>query len=185
MLQLAQAALKIAPCSISLVEGRFDELIRNLENHKLDLVISNFVPKLENTRGLHHKVISKKPVGIYGSSHFKQLRKNFPQSLQDKPIVLPTYDSQMRYDLEHWLKSNKINMDVVAETQDTALKKLMATESLAIIPAASHTVERQVLLGELILIGQMKNLNEELFLISAQRKIENPVANELMKKFIL
>jgi LysR family transcriptional activator of nhaA len=185
MLQVAQEALKIAPCSISLVEGKFDELMRNLESHELDLVISNFLPKLEKSRGLHHKVISKKPVGIYGSSHFKQLRKNFPQSLQGKPIVLPTYDSQMRYDLEHWLKLNKINMDVLAETQDTALKKLMATESLAMIPAASHTVERQVLLGELVLIGQMKNFHEELFLISAQRKIENPVANELMKRFVL
>ena len=185
MLQVAQEALKIAPCSISLVEGKFDELMRNLDSHELDLVISNFLPKLEKSRGLHHKVISKKPVGLYGSSHYKQLRKNFPQSLQGKPIVMPTYDSQMRYDLEHWLKLNKINMDVLAETQDTALKKLMATESLAMIPAASHTVERQVLLGELVLIGQMKNFHEELFLISAQRKIENPVANELMKRFVL
>lgn len=185
MLQLTQQALKIAPCSISLVEGRFDELMRDLENHKLDLVISNFVPKLESSRGLFHRVISKKPIGIYGSSYYKHLRKDFPHSLQGQPIVLPTYDSQMRYDLEHWFKLNNISMDLLAETQDTALKKLLAAESLAMIPAASHTVERQVLQGELIMIGQMKNLNEELYLISAKRKIENPIANLLMKKFNL
>ncbi len=185
MLQLTQAALKIAPCSISLVEGKFDELMRDLTSHKVDLAISNFLPKLEATKGMYHKVISKRPLGIYGSPEFKSLRKKFPQSLNDRPIVLPTYDSQMRYDLEHWLKLNEISVDVIAETQDTALKKMMATNSMAMIPAASHTVQRQVLSGELILIGELDNVTEELYLLSAHRKITNPVAAELMKTFSL
>lgn len=183
MLQLTQAALKIAPCSISLVEGKFEELMRDLSFHKVDLAISNFLPKLEATKGLYHKVISKRPLGIYGSPKFKSLRKKFPQSLNDQPIVLPTYDSQMRYDLEHWLSLNEISVDVIAETQDTALKKLMATNNMAMIPAASHTVQRQVLSGELILIGELNNVTEELYLLSAHRKIANPVAAELMKTF--
>ncbi len=185
MLQLTQAALKIAPCSISLVEGKFEELMRDLSSHKVDLVISNFLPKLEATKGMYHKVISKRPLGIYGSPVYKSLRKKFPQSLNDQPIVLPTYDSQMRYDIEHWLKLNEISVDVIAETQDTALKKLMATNSMAMIPAASHTVQRQVLSGELILIGELSNVTEELYLLSAQRKMTNPVAAELMKIFTL
>lgn len=185
MLQLTKAALKISPCSISLVEGRFEELMRDLSSHKVDLAISNFLPKLEATKGLYHKVISKRPVGIYGSPEYKSLRKKFPQSLNNQPIVLPTYDSQMRYDLEHWLKLNEISVDIIAETQDTALKKLMATNNMAVIPAASHTVQRQVLLGELILIGELKNVTEELYLISANRKINNPIAAQLMKTFSL
>jgi LysR family transcriptional activator of nhaA len=185
MLQLTQAAFKIAPCSISLVEGKFEELMRDLSAHKVDLAISNFLPKLEATKGMYHKVISKRPLGIYGSPEYKSLRKKFPQSLNDQPIVLPTYDSQMRYDLEHWLKLNEISVDVIAETQDTALKKLMASNGMAMIPAASHTVQLQILSGELILIGEMSNVTEELYLIAAHRKIGNPVAAELMKSFIL
>lgn len=185
MLQLTQAALKIAPCSISLVEGRFEELMRDLTSHKVDLAISNFLPKLEATKGMYHKIISKRPLGIYGSPEYKSLRKKFPQSLNDRPLVLPTYDSQMRYDLEHWLRLNEISVDVVAETQDTALKKLMATNGMAMIPAASHTVQRQILSGELILIGELGNVTEELYLLSAHRKIANPIAAELMKTFTL
>jgi len=185
MLQLTQAALKIAPCSISLVEGKFEELMRNLTSHELDLAITNFLPKLESSKGMYHKIISKRLLGIYGSPQFISLRKNFPQSLNDRPIVLPTYDSQMRYDIEHWFKLNDITVDIIAETQDTALKKLMASNSMAMIPAASHTVQKLVLSGELILIGEMNNVTEELYLISAHRKIANPVAAELMKTFIL
>lgn len=185
MLQLTQAALKIAPCSISLVEGKFDELIRDLTAHKVDLAITNFLPKLEATKGLYHKVISKRKLGIYGSPEFKKLRKDFPKSLDGQPLVLPTYDSQMRYDLEHWLKLNELSIDILAETQDTALKKLMAINNMAMIPAASHTVQGQLLSGELILIGELDNVTEELFLISSQRKIANPIAAELMKTFTL
>lgn len=185
MLQLTQAALKIAPCSISLVEGKFEELMRDLSAHKVDLAITNFLPKLEATKGMYHKVISKRSLGIYGSPKFKKLRKNFPTSLDGQPLVLPTYDSQMRYDLEHWLKLNELTIDIIAETQDTALKKLMAVNDMAMIPAASHTVQNQVLAGELVLIGELNNVTEELYLISSQRKIANPIAAELMKSFML
>jgi LysR family transcriptional activator of nhaA len=185
MLQLTQAALRISPCSISLVEGKYEELMRDIESHKVDLAISNFLPKLETTKGMYHKVLSKRPVGIYGSPKYKSLKKKFPQSLNDQPVVLPTYDSQMRYDLEHWLRINSISVDVIAETQDTALKKLMATSNMAMIPAASHTVQSQVRSGELILIGEMSNVTEELYLISSHRKIVNPIAAELMKSFSL
>lgn len=185
MLQLTQAALKISPCSISLVEGKSDELMRDLASHKVDLAITNFLPKLEATKGMYHKVLSKKVIGIYGSAAFKHLRKNFPKSLNEQPLVLPTYDSQMRYDLEHWLKLNNLTIDIVAETQDTALKKLMAVNSMAMIPAASHTLRKQISEGELLLIGELKNVTEELYLISSQRKIANPVAAELMRTFTL
>lgn len=185
MLQLTQAALKISPCSISLVEGKFDELMRDLSAHKVDLAITNFLPKLEATQGMYHKVLSKRNVGIYGSPDFKKLRKDFPQSIDGQPLVLPTYDSQMRYDLEHWLRLNDLSIDIVAETQDTALKKLMAVNNMAMIPAASHTVQKQVLAGELVLIGELGNVTEQLFLISSQRKIANPIAAALMKSFTL
>ncbi len=185
MLQLTQAAIKIGPCTISLIEGKFDELLRDITSHKVDLAIVNFLPQLEATKGLYHKVLSKRPVSIYGSSKFKGLRKNFPQSIIDQPIVLPTYDSQMRYDLEHWFNVNHVRVDVIAETQDTALKKLMAVNDMAMIPAASHTVTRQVYEGDLIEIGQLQTVFEELYLVSAHRKITNPIASALMKDFIL
>lgn len=185
MLQLTEAAQAIAPCSISLVEGKFEELMREISAHKIDIAITNFLPKLESTKGLFHRVISKKPISVYGGAKFKKLRKNFPESLKDQPFVLPTFDSQMRYDLEHWLNLKELKIDIIAETQDTALKKLMAVNNMAMIPAAVHTVQRQLNAGELFLIGELDNLTEELFLISSKRKISNPIAAELMSSFML
>jgi len=183
VLQLSQHAYKFADCSITLIEGKFDELVREINAHRVDIAISNFLPSTETAKGLYHRVVSKKPVNIYAAPKYKGLRKNFPESIIDKPFILPTHDSHLRYSLDHWFKLNNISVNVIAETQDTALNKLMAVNEMALIPAASHSVTRQVLKGELIEIGKLNAVQEELYLISIHRKISNPIAAELMKNF--
>ncbi|MER2514548.1 MAG: LysR family transcriptional regulator [Nitrosomonas ureae] len=182
-LQITKEAFKIGKCHVSIIEGRADEIFRELTAHRLDLVITNFIPTAIEVKGLVHRVLSNRVVSIFGAEKFKPLRKGFPESIQGQPFVMPTYDSKMRYNLEHWLKTRSIKIDAVAESQDIGLKKLMAIDGLGLIPAASHTVNRQVLSGELFEIGKLTSMHEELYLVSAQRKIENPIAKALFKTF--
>jgi LysR family transcriptional activator of nhaA len=183
VLQLVKKALKIMPCQITLVEGRSDELLRELSSHRIDLLVTNFLPLATAIKGIKHRTITKKNIAFYAAPKFKQLRKNFPQSLHGQPLILPTYDSKLRYDLDQWEKANELVFDVLIESQDISVKKLMAVEGLGLMPTATHTVTQQVLAGELIEIGQIKNVFEELVLVSAERKIENPLASQLMKTF--
>lgn len=183
ILQLSKAAYKLGPCQVSLVEGKSDEILRELTAHKIDLFVTNFIPNANEARGLNHRSIVRKPVAIYAAQEFKSLRKNFPESLVQKPFVMPTYDSKLRGDIEHWLRTREVKVDIIAETQDTSLKNLMSIDGLGLIAAASHTVTKQVQSGELIEIGKMTGIYEELFLVSAQRKIVNPMAQALMKSF--
>jgi LysR family transcriptional activator of nhaA len=183
VLQLVKSAYKISPCQITLSEGRSDELLRELAGHRVDLVLSNFLPTGSEARGFFPRQITKRSVGFYGAPKFKSLRKDFPKSLSGLPMILPTYDSKLRYDIEHWAKLHEVELNIIAETQDIGMKKLMAVNELGVIPTASHTVTRQVLSGELIEIGQIQGVFEELYLISAQRKIQNSIASRLMKNF--
>jgi LysR family transcriptional activator of nhaA len=183
LLQITKAAYKIAKCHVSIIEGKADEIFRELSAHRLDLVITNFIPTSVQIKSLVHRILSDKMVAIYGSAKFKSLRKDFPHSIQGQPFIMPTYDSKLRYDMEHWLKIRSIEIDPIAESQDIALKKLMAIDSLGLIPAAPHTVNRQILSGELFEIGKLEAVGEILYLVSAQRKIANPIAKELFKSF--
>jgi LysR family transcriptional activator of nhaA len=183
--QMVRQAQKISECQISLVEGKSDELIRELQAHRLDLLVSNFLPGTPDAKGLYPRSISKKNVSFFGSPRFKALRKGFPQSISGQPMILPTYDSRMRQDLDHWAKLHKIELNIIIESQDISVKKLLATEGLGLVPAASHSVQGQILRGELIEVGQLTGVSEELFLISAQRKIENPIASKLKEVFTL
>ena len=182
--RLSKEALKISSCQISLSEGKFDELLRELTGHRLDMVITNFLPTGVDAKGLFPKSLIKNNVAFYGSAKFKSLRKNFPQSISGQPIVLPTYDSKLRQDLEHWARIHQIELNIIVESQDISVKKLMAQNGLGIIAAAGHAVEEQVADGDLVEIGVLKGVYEELFLVTAQRKIENTIAKKLMNSFV-
>jgi LysR family transcriptional activator of nhaA len=185
ILQMVKATLKLSRCHITLVEGKADELLRELSSHRIDICLTNFLPTATDAKGLFHRVITKRNVSIFASPKFKHLRKNFPKSISGQPMILPSYDSKLRYDLDHWSQAQGVEFDVITESQDIAVKKLMAVSELGLIATASHTVTRQVLAGELIEIGPLHGVYEELLLISAQRRIENPLAKELMKSFTI
>lgn len=183
--QIVKHAFRISTCQITLSEGKPDELLRELTSHRIDIMITNFVPTGTDAKGISPKSISKKNVAFYGGPKFKGLRKNFPQSISGQPLIFPTYDSRLRQDLEHWAKLNKIELNIVIESQDVAIKKLLATNELGLIPAAEHTVIGQVQRGELFEIGQLQGVHEELILLTAQRKIVNPIAANIIQSFIL
>jgi len=183
VLQLVKQAFKISPCQITLSEGKSDELLRELTAHRMDLIVTNFLPTGIDAKGLYPKSITKKNVAFYGAPKFKTLRKNFPKSISGVPMILPTYDSQLRQNLDHWAKANQIALNIVIESQDISVKKLVAINEMGLVPTATHTVAGQLKRGELVEIGQLQGVYEELFLITAQRKIENPIAAKLKDTF--
>lgn len=185
VLEVSKEAYRHSNCSITVTEGKFDELIKDVMAHRIDLAITNFPMPPEMARVLYQRSFSKHGISIFASPKFKKLKDNFPQSLNGQKFVLPTYDSQVRYTFEHWLRQKGIKVDVIAETQDTALKKMMAVEEIALIPAQKLTVKKELQEKSLIEIGSITGLSEELYLISAKRKIDNPIASYLMKGFSL
>ena len=185
VLQLVKHAFRISPCQITLSEGKSDELIRELTAHRIDLMVTNFLPSGTDAKGLHPRSIARKNVAIYGAPKFKSLRKGFPKSISGVPIILPTYDSQLRQELDHWAKSHQIELKIVIEIQDISVKKLMAVNEMGLVATATHSVAGQLTRKELVEIGQLQGVHEELFLVTAQRKIENPIAAKLKSSFLV
>lgn len=179
---LVIAAHNIAPCSVSILEGKGDELIRELRAHRLDLIVSNYPAQLIDDGKVHSRSVAKLPVSIYGAKKFKSLAKDFPQSLNGRPILLPTLHSKLFHDLNHYFKVNGIQPDTVAETQDTSLLKDLAENALGLAPFSEVKNLKE---SGLVRIGRLSGIYEELWLISAQRKIENPVAAKLMNSFTI
>ena len=185
ILSMVQFALKLTRCHVTLVEGRSDELVRELLGHRVDILITNFIPTTLESRKLIHRSIAKNRVNFYGSSKFKYLKSSFPRCLADHPVLLPTFDSKIRYDLDHWSKQNDVQFDVLTESQDIAIRKLMAINGLGLLPTAEYSVHRQLKNGELFEIGKLEGVSEELFVVGTGRKIENSIAKELLKNFRL
>lgn len=109
----------------------------------------------------------------------------FPQSVTGIPMIMPTYDSKLRQDIDHWAKLHDVELNMIIESQDISVKKIIALDGIGIIPTATHTVQKQLKNGELIEIGKLDGVYEELHLITAQRKIANYLATKLRDTFSL
>lgn len=186
ILGLVMEAYKIAPCTVSILEGKGDELLRELAAHRIDLMLSNYPPAAGEKTEIYSKSVAKIPVSIYGAKKFKGLKTSFPKSLDGKPFVLPTSHSKLRHDINHYFKLQNIQITPIAETQDTSLQKLLAVNGLGLAPLSEVSAEfGEPSKNNLLRLGRLEGVHEEVWLISAQRKLENPVATRLMKTFSL
>lgn len=181
LLSLVMAAHRIAPCTVSLLEGKGDELFRELRSHCIDLLVSNYPAQALEEAQVFSKSVARVPVSVYGAPKFKALKKGFPQSMNGKAFVLPTTHSRLRHDLNHYFKLHGIQVMPIAETQDTSLQRLLAEHGVGLAPFSEIKENPQGLVN----LGRLKDVHEEIWLISTQRKIENPVAAKLMKSFSL
>jgi len=186
ILSLVAEAYRLSPlCTVSILEGKGDELFRELYTHKIDLILSNYPPPALEQKQVYSKSIAKLPISIFGASKFQMLKKGFPHSLNGKPFVLPTLHSKLRHDLNHYFKLQNIHVLAAAETQDNSLQKLLASEGIGLAPLSEIDAQTLSKEGGLKRIGTLKGMHEEVWLVSAHRKLENPIAAKLMKSFAL
>ncbi len=178
-----EKAFEFQNCQVTILEGEGPELMEDLMNHRLDLVISNTAPPALSTEKLYAKSLAQWPLIVCGSPAFSHLIEKFPQSLQNQPFIMPTIHSRVRNEIDHYMESERIQVDLIAETQDTSLLKALATDGKGLIVVAENAVQANLKAGTLVKIGNLGTKYEELWLISAHRKLENPVADLLMKDF--
>lgn len=180
---LMMKAYELGDCMITTLEGEGPELMRELLEHRLDLVISNSAAPSLTEEMIYTKSLAKMPLIVAGAERFKNLTRNFPQSLSDQPFVLPTAHSRVRHELEHYLSDQVLHIDVVAEVQDTSLMKSLALGGQGLVVVAEDAVRDLLANQSLYKIGQMDDYFEEIWLITAQRKMQNPIAQALLKQF--
>lgn len=180
--ELSQACYQKFNVQIGFVEGSLDYLLRELDAHKIDLLISNYLPYQKETKTTTHRLISRQEVKVFGAGSYKNLKKKFPEGLNQQKMILPSFESKVRADLDHWFRINQLQMDIVAESQDLSLKKHLALADLGLIACTEAAVADLLQTNQLFELGTVKGVFEEIYLISQDRKMKNPVAQFLMSE---
>lgn len=180
--QIVKKALQESQCTVSVIEGKPVDLLRSLTEYRIDLVLTNFPPNTEPGQ-IYSKRIARLPLWVVGGRSFLKLRKNFPLSLSGQPFVVPTGDSRVRHELDGFCKQTEITPHYLAETQDVMVQKLLALQNIGLTVVPEFAVREYLDNKKLFLIGKLNGAFEELFMLSASRKIENPVASFLMRSF--
>jgi LysR family transcriptional activator of nhaA len=170
---------------VCVLEGRGEELFRELSVHQIDLLLSNYAAPVQAKGKLYSRSLARVPVAIYGSPKYSGLRKGFPRSLDQAPMILPTTHSKLRGDIEHFFQVSNLHLSMVAEIQDTSVQKLLAIDGRGLIPLPEFSVQTYIKENKLVKLGVLQGLHEEFWMISAKRVMENPVISGLMRDFQL
>lgn len=174
-------AFDMGDCSVAIFEDGADQLFEKLSRHKYDMVISTAPAPQSEKVPVRARKLNEYPVIICGGDRFRELKKGFPASLGGQPMIMPTPDGKTRAAIEEFLRDREIDVKVIGEAQDAEILRLAALSGEAIVPLSYLTVEEDLRLGRLHMLGELEGLQEELWISSFPRVVRNPIANRFMK----
>src|SRR5262245_602517 len=152
-----------------------EQLIGQLATYALDVVISNTpAPGYLPVKVFNHAVGESATSFFAPPQLAARMRRRFPRSLQDAPIVLPTSNSPLRRALEEWFEHEGVRPTLKAEFEDSALMTVFGHAVGCVFPAPA-AIERDVTrLYGVRVAGRAEVVRERYYVISAERRLKHP-----------
>ncbi|MDD2880507.1 MAG: LysR family transcriptional regulator [Rhodoferax sp.] len=163
-------------------EGEFDDLLGDLALHRLDVVLSDRPAPLNPNIKLYSHALGSSAIAWYGTAAVVEAaRKNFPESLADVPLLLPTAHTAVRARLDHWFEQRAIRPRVVGEFEDNALLMTFGASGMGVFPAAEWAHEDLLAHYAVQRIGPCEGVTEHFFAIGAEKKVSHPLVQRLLQ----
>ena len=163
------------PVRIVCREDKPDRLIGELALHNLDVILS------DAPAAPHVKVKAfSHLLGEYGITFFglpemaSRYRKAFPKSLDRAPLLLPTENTMLRRSLDQWMDGATIRPNVIGEFEDSALLMAFGQRGAGLFPAPTPIAAEVARQYEVVPIGTVPGLREQLYAVSVERQIKHP-----------
>lgn len=166
---------------ISVFEGDAEDLLEEMQNHRIDLLVLNGPVPTDHKRGFESTLIAKLPLIIAGQPKFGKLSAQFPVSMHQQRFVLPTNQSRVRFEAEKYFREHSVQIDLIAETQDMGLTKNLVISGRGLTVTSAKAIEAELQSGSLVEIAELKGYFEEIWMVTADRKISNPIVDHLIK----
>ncbi len=177
---LAPALNLPEPVRIVCRESTIDTLLDELAVHRIDLVISDSpIPQSVSVRGFNHS-LGNCDITFFATPELAlKLDKNFPDSLNGAPLLMPGVTTVLHSRLHKWIDKLHIHPRLVGEFDDSALMKAFgrAGTGLSIAPTAiAKEVQEQY---GVVAIGQTDEVLDHFYAISVECKISHPAVTAI------
>ncbi len=173
--RLLEPGLGLPGARLEVRDGEVDTLLRELEAHRLDLVLSDApVPTGRALRAYNHAL------GECGTTFFAapalvaRLRPPFPACLDGAPLLLPASGTPLRRTLDEWLDRLGLRPVVVGEVADSALLKAFGQAGAGIFAAPTAVADAVVAQHGVAVVGTADDVVERFWALSGERRIRHP-----------
>lgn len=162
-------------------EDEFDDLLGDLALHRLDVVLADRpAPPNPNLRVYSHSLGSS-PIAWYAHPRWAEAAaRDFPRSLADVPLLLPTSHAALRPRLDQWLNEEGLRVRVAGEFEDSALLATFGSEGLGVFPAATAVDDALTGRYGVVNVGLAEGLAEQFYAVGTDKKISHPLVRKLL-----
>jgi len=156
-------------------EGKIEDLLAQLAAHRLDIVLADEpASSSHGIRAFNHKLGESTVTFCAAGALAARLKKGFPRSLQGAPALLPAETTSLRRSLEKWFQETGVRPQIVADFEDAALMKVVATEGKGFIALPTIVAREAAERYHLKAIGTTDRCRDEFYAITAERRITHP-----------
>jgi len=181
--RVLEAAFRL-PQAIRLVcvEGTQAQLLPQLAVHDLDLVLTDAPPDPSIKVRTFHHLLGESGITICAAPALaRNLRRNFPVSLDGAPALMPTPNTSLRRAVDEWFESAGVRPRIIAEFEDQALLNACGHRGAGFF-AVPDAVADEITTGEGVqAVGRMGKTRERLYAISVERRVKHPAAVALVE----
>ena len=181
--EILKAAFRFAePIHIICREGEIGPLVTQLQAHRLDIVLADEPASSSlEAKTFNHRLGRSGVTFCAVPSLAAKLRRNFPQSLDGAPALLPSENMGVRAALETWFDAQGIRPRVIGEFEDSALMEVCSSGGRGF--TVVHTVVDRAALKHygLRVIAKVEECGSDFFAITAERRVKHPAALAITK----
>lgn len=172
---LAPAFTMEEPVRLVCREDKTERLLAELSVHELDLVLAEApIGGQARVRAFNH-LLGESTMSFFATPDLAQLlQPEFPRSLDDAPLLVPTASTLLRRGLDHWFSELGVRPRIVAEFDDSALMKAFGREGAGVFPGPS-AIEAEICdIYHVDVVGRTEAVSERFYAITIERRIKHP-----------
>ena len=156
-------------------EGKIEDLLPQLAQHRLDLVIADEPASSSLKFKTFNHLLGGCGVSFCAVPDVaKRLRRRFPASLHAAPALLPTENTSLLRTIQGWFDSHGVHPRVLAEFEDSALMRTFALDVQGFFPVHSVAVAETVARYGSKQIGEADGCRNDFYAITAERQLKHP-----------
>jgi len=168
---------------VVVIAGALADLAGQLQEHKVDLVLSNSPLRTDQEQNVFNHPLGEVPVFLVGSRKFKAARPPFPQFLQGVPLFLPSRQSDVRADFDLLLANGGVEPFVHAEVDDMALLRLLALSGEGLALVSKIVVERELQSRKIKFMLPVPGLAEKYYALTVRKRFQNAWLAAIVETF--
>ncbi len=163
-------------------EGKFPDLLAKLALNQLDLVIADEpMSRRMSVKAFNH-ALGSTPMSFFCAPALrKTLKGEFPECLNDAPVLIQGAQASVRQQWEGWLSRHQLHPRTIGEFDDGALMTAFGRKGRGVFMAPSVMEADIVEQFGVEVIGRSDELVEEFFAVSVERRITHPCVVAITK----